>query len=148
MPPTNVHTDKSLLEVSDGLPLELVRIPGGTFRMGSPEDEPGRWDSEGPQHAVTVPSFLMGRYPVTQAQWRAVAELPLGKRSLDPDPAYFKGADRPVEPVSWDEAVEFCDCLARASGHRCRLPSEAEWESAGFLMSLYLGMGWFELSET
>ena len=72
MTPTNVHTDKSLLGVSDGLPLEMVRIPCGIFLMGSPADDPERSDSEGPQHAVTVPSFLMGRYPVTQAQWRAV----------------------------------------------------------------------------
>ena len=130
MTPTNVHTYKSLLEMADGLPLELVRIPWGTFIMGSPADEPGRSDSEGPQHAVTVPSFLMGRYPVTQAQWRAVAELPLGKRSLDPDPAYFKGADRPVEQVSWDEAVEFCDRLAPSTHRPYRLPTEAEWEYA------------------
>ena len=120
--PNRLEDRVRLLEMADGLPLELVRIPGGTFRMGSPEDEPGRWDSEGPQHAVTVPSFLMGRYPVTQAQWRAVAELPLGKRSLDPDPAYFKGADRPVEQVSWYEAVEFCDRLANRRNARTVCP--------------------------
>ena len=122
--PNRLEDRVRLLEMADALPLELVRIPGGTFLMGSPEDEPGRWDSEGPPHAVTVPSFLMGRYPVTQAQWRAVAELPLGKRSLDPDPAYFKGADRPVELVSWDEAVEFCDRLAQQTKRPYRLPTE------------------------
>ena len=130
MTPANVHTDKSLLEVSDGLPLELVRIPGGTFLMGSPADEPGRSDSEGPPHAVTVPSFLMGRYPVTQAQWRAVAQMPKVRRPLDPDPSEFKGANRPVESVSWFEAVEFCDRLARQTKRPYRLPTEAEWEYA------------------
>ena len=124
MTPTNVHTDKSLLEVSDGLPLELVRIPGGTFLMGSPADEPGRSDSEGPPHAVTVPSFLMGRYPVTQAQWRAVAQISKVRRPLDPDPSEFKGANRPVESVSWFEAVEFCDRLARQTKRPYRLPTE------------------------
>ena len=137
-----------LLTVGDALPLELARIPGGSFSMGSPLDEAGRLYPEGPQHDVSVPSFWMGRYPVTQAQWRTVAQMAPVQQALNSNPSHFQGPNRPVETVSWDEAVEFCDLLARASGHRCRLPSEAEWESAGFLMSLYLGMGWFELSET
>ena len=106
-PPNRLEDSERLLMVDDGLPLELVRIPGGTFTMGSPADAPERSASEGPPHGVTVSSFLMGRYPVTQAQWRAVAELPLGKRSLDPDPSAFTGANRPVEGVSWVEAAEF-----------------------------------------
>ena len=59
-PPNRLEDSERLLMVDDGLPLELVRIPWGTFLMGSPADEPGRSDSEGPPHAVTVPSFLMG----------------------------------------------------------------------------------------
>ena len=129
--PNRLHEDRERhLMVGDGLPLELVFIPGGTFLMGSPADEPGRSDSEGPQHAVTVPSFLMGRYPVTQAQWRAVAALPKVRRSLDPDPSEFKGDNRPVEYVSWAEAVEFCDRIAQQTKRPYRLPTEAEWEYA------------------
>lgn len=57
--------------------IELIQIPAGTFLMGSPETEEDRFDDEGPQHLVTVSSFLMGKYPVTQAEWRFVAGLPL-----------------------------------------------------------------------
>ncbi len=112
--------------------LDLMLIPGGTFTMGSPADELGRYDDEGPQHEVTVPTFLMGRYPVTQAQWRAVATRTDLKVNidLDPDPAKFKGDNRPVEQVSWHDAVEFCDRLSRLTGHTYRLPTEAEWEYA------------------
>ncbi|MGB3312302.1 MAG: formylglycine-generating enzyme family protein [Nodosilinea sp.] len=112
--------------------LDLLLIPGGTFTMGSPPDELGRYNDEGPQHEVTVPTFLMGRYPVTQAQWRAVAtrtDLKVNT-DLDPDPANFKGDNRPVEQVAWHDAVEFCDRLSRLTSHTYRLPTEAEWEYA------------------
>lgn len=108
----------------------MVCIPGGSFLMGSSENEKDRRDSEGPQHAVQVSPFYLGKYPVTQAQWRAVASLPLVGRYLDPDPAKFKGDDRPVERVTWDDAVEFCQRLSNYTGKRYRLPSEAEWEYA------------------
>ncbi|ASC72735.1 hypothetical protein XM38_036930 [Halomicronema hongdechloris C2206] len=55
--------------LGDQIGLDMILVPGGTFLMGSPEDEPERIDREGPQHQVTVPAFFMGRYPVTQAQW-------------------------------------------------------------------------------
>ncbi|MEO0971372.1 MAG: formylglycine-generating enzyme family protein, partial [Cyanobacteria bacterium J06639_18] len=110
--------------------LDMLLIQGGTFKMGSPPDEPERDAYEDPQHDVTVPTFLMGRYPVTQAQWRVVADMAQVKRALDPDPANFKGSDHPVEQVNWYEAVEFCDRLSRHSGRSYRLPSEAEWEYA------------------
>ena len=115
---------------SDSLGLEMVAISGGTFKMGSPESEFGRYDNESPQHKVTLDSFFMGRYPVTQAQWRAVAALPQIERKLDPNPSSFKGDDRPVERVSWDDAVEFCARLSAHTGREYRLPSEAEWEYA------------------
>ena len=98
--------------------------------MGSPEDEEERYDNEGPQHRVTVPAFFIGKYEVTQAQWHAVAGLPKIERNLDPDPSLFKGANRPVQNVSWYDAVEFCQRLAQHSGCPYRLPSEAEWEYA------------------
>ena len=119
-----------LLEVGEALPLHMVLIPGGSFLMGSPEDELERSEYEGPQHKVSVSKFLMGRYPVTQAQWRAVAALPQIEHKLKPNPSRFEGDDLPVEKVSWYEAVEFCDRLAKHTGRPYRLPSEAEWEYA------------------
>jgi len=73
----------------------------------------------------------MGKFPITQAQWRLVAETyPQVERQLNPDPANFKGPNRPIEQVSWWDAVEFCARLSRQTGRTYRLPSEAEWEYA------------------
>ncbi|USR91741.1 SUMF1/EgtB/PvdO family nonheme iron enzyme [Phormidium yuhuli AB48] len=119
------------LELLPGdITLEMVAIPEGSFVMGSPDDEPERRDNESPQHEVTVPSFFMGRYPVTQAQWRLVAAMPQLERELKPDPSHFKGDNRPVEQVSWYDAMEFCARLSAHTGREYRLPSEAEWEYA------------------
>ena len=116
--------------LADDLTLEMLAIPGGRFLMGSPESEPGRSPDEGPQREVTVSDFFMGRYPVTQAQWRFAASLPQVNRDLNPDPCRFKGADLPVESVSWYEAIEFCDRLSAFTKRTYRLPTEAEWEYA------------------
>jgi formylglycine-generating enzyme required for sulfatase activity len=110
--------------------LELVQIPGGSFRMGVSRDEKYSIDSERPQHQVTVPTFFMGKYPVTQAQWKFAASLPQVNRSLKPEPSKFKGKNRPVEQVSWFDAVEYCDRMTQYTGKIYRLPSEAEWEYA------------------
>ena len=112
--------------------LEMVAIPAGSFMMGSPENEQGSRDNERPQHRVSVPAFLMGKYPVTQAQWRAVVGFPQVKQALKPDPSHFnfKGDNKPVEKVSWLEAVEFCARLSNHTKRKYRLPSEAEWEYA------------------
>lgn len=117
-------------DLGNGVTLEMVKIPAGEFLMGSPENEEGRRDSESPQHLVRVPSFFMGKFAVTQAQWAVVAKLPKVKIDLNPDPSSFKGAKRPVERVTWLEAVEFCDRLSKKTGRLYRLPSEAEWEYA------------------
>ncbi|MBO1051454.1 MAG: SUMF1/EgtB/PvdO family nonheme iron enzyme [Dolichospermum sp. DET73] len=114
----------------DGVTLEMVAIPGGTFIMGSPENEEFRSSDESPQHQVTVPSFFMGKYPVTQKQWRAVAALGKVNIDLKSDPSYFKGDNLPVECVSWNDAREFCARLSRMANKTYRLPSEAEWEYA------------------
>jgi formylglycine-generating enzyme required for sulfatase activity len=98
--------------------------------MGAPEAETGRYKDESPQHLVKVPPFFIGQTPVTQAQWRVVAALPQQERELSPDPANFKGNDRPVEQVIWYEAVEFCARLSELTGRTYRLPTEAEWEYA------------------
>ena len=137
------------LTEEEAITLDMVAIPGGSFLMGSPAGE-GR-DREHPQHEVTVPSFFISKTPITQAQWRAIAsrtDLKV-KHDLDPDPARFKDDpdpktlpnyrssqtvptrwDRPVEQVSWYDAVEFCDRLSQLTGREYRLPSEAEWEYA------------------
>ncbi len=94
---------------------EFVLLPGGTFSMGSPSDEQERSSAEGPQHSVTVEPFLVGRTEVTQAVWEGV----MGR-----NPSAAKGPRRPVEEVSWDDAVSFCSMTG------LRLPSEAEWEYA------------------
>ncbi|MBE7386286.1 MAG: formylglycine-generating enzyme family protein [Leptolyngbya sp. SIO1E4] len=114
----------------DVLPLRMMQIPAGIFLMGSPDDEPKRQDSEGPQHEVTVPDFFMAKYPVTQAQWHVVAGWEAVNRDLKADPSYFKGDKRPIESVSWEDAVEFCDRLTAHTQRHYRLPSEAEWEYA------------------
>jgi len=116
--------------LGDKVTLTLMLVPAGEFRMGAPLDEPDSEDRERPQHLVKVPQFFMGRYPVTQAQWRVVAAMPEVTRKLDRDPSRFKGDNRPVEKVSWDDAVEFCARLSAHTGREYRLPSEAEWEYA------------------
>ena len=116
-------------KLGEDVGLDMVLVPGGTFTMGSPEDEPERWENEA-QHEVNISSFFMGRYPVTQAQWRVVAGLPQVNRELESDPAHFKGENHPVEQVSWYDAVEFCARLAARTRREYRLPSEAEWEYA------------------
>lgn len=90
------------------LTLELVYVKGGTFQMGG-------------NHAVTVPEFRMGKYPITQAQYEAV---------MGNNPSSFKGKNRPVECVSWHDAQEFCQKLSELIKQPVRLPSEAEWEFA------------------
>ncbi len=117
-------------DLGNEITLEMVAIPGGSFRMGSPETEADRLECEGPQHLVTVKPFFMGKYPITQAQWQAVVALPPVKRSLDLNPSRFKGANHPVETVSFDRAIEFCARLSNYTGREYRLPSEAEWEYA------------------
>ncbi|WP_414551644.1 formylglycine-generating enzyme family protein [Anabaena sp. CCY 0017] len=117
-------------KLRDGVALDMVAIPGGTFTMGAPEGEAESRDNERPQHPVTVPAFFMGKYPVTQAQWRVVAKFKQVERPLEADPSLFKGDDLPVENISWDEAVEFCARLSKVTGKTYRLPSEAEWEYA------------------
>jgi formylglycine-generating enzyme required for sulfatase activity len=128
-------------ELGNSITLEMVAIPGGKFQMGTEEREIERlcekygldwFKSEKPQHEVTVKPFFMGKYPITQAQWRAIAshtDLKV-ERDLKRNPSYFKGDNRPVERVSWDDAVEFCARLSKLRGREYRLPSEAEWEYA------------------
>jgi formylglycine-generating enzyme required for sulfatase activity len=114
--------------------VELVLAPGvvtrlrwilpGRFFMGSPEDEPGRWSGEGPQHWVTLTKgYWLADAPCTQAEWQMV---------MGTAPSGFKGDSLPVESVSWDDCQAFCARMReRFPGLQARLPSEAEWEYAG-----------------
>lgn len=131
-----------VIEKINGVPLEMIVIPPGSFLMGAPQGELDSFDSERPQHAVQVDSFYLGRYPVTQAQWEAVASLPQQGKELKTNPSRFKGPKRPVERVSWYDAVEFCARLSNHLEKNYRLPSEAEWEyacRAGTLTPFHFG---------
>ena len=117
-------------DLGKGLQLELVAIPSGQFTMGSPPNELQRQSTEGPQHIVAVPEFYLGKFLVTQVQWRAIAALPAVKREIEAQPSVFTGDKRPVEGVSWFDVVEFCDRLSLLTGKDYHLPSEAAWEYA------------------
>ena len=113
--------------LANGVKLEMVKIKAGTFTMGSPAGELGR-DSEETQHKVTLTQdYWMGKFEVTQAQWQAV---------MGNNPSRFKGDNRPVEQVSWNDAKEFCNKLNEKyagklpAGYKFDLPTEAQWEYA------------------
>jgi formylglycine-generating enzyme required for sulfatase activity len=131
--------------LAEGVALTMVRIPAGSFAMGAPETEVDSLDRERPVHRVTLREFLLGQTPITQAQWRAVAEWerPLEvdaerwPEQLDPDPVgklldsdRFRGDQRPVVNVSWRDANAFCQRLRLRTGKNYALPSEAQWEYA------------------
>jgi formylglycine-generating enzyme required for sulfatase activity len=107
----------------------MAMIPGGTFMMGSPEDERGREANEGPQHPVTIQSFAAGRFEVTFAEWDAcLADGGCGGHRPN-DRGWGRG-NRPVMDVSWRDAVAYTEWLSRKTGKAYRLLTEAEWEYA------------------
>jgi len=109
------------LDCGGGVMMEFVLIPAGEFTMGSPAPDSVTWDKR-PQHQVKfLKPFYMARHEVTQAQYQAV---------MGTNPSHFKGADLPVDTVSWYDATEFCRRLEERVGRRVRLPTEAKWEYA------------------
>lgn len=101
---------------------DMVRVEGGTFTMGAtPEQGEDAFEDEMPAHKVTLSTFSIGRYPITQDQWEAV---------MGNNPSHFKGEKRPVESVSWFDCQEFAKKLSEMTGRHFRLPTEAEWEYA------------------
>jgi formylglycine-generating enzyme required for sulfatase activity len=129
-------------DLDNDITLEMVAIPEGTFLMGSPQDEKDSYDDERPQHEVNVPTFFMGKYPITQTQWRAIAATAKIDIDLETNPSEFKGDELPVESVNWYQATEFCKRLSRETKREYRLPSEAEWEyacRAGTTTPFYFG---------
>jgi len=131
-------------DLGDDVGLDMVLVPGGSFLMGTEDEEIERlcktyceeyFRDEGPQHKVNINTFFMGRYPITQAQWKKVAGWEQVERKLRFNPSSFislyEGIDRlqrPVEQVSWEDAKEFCDRLSKKTRREYRLPTEAEWE--------------------
>lgn len=113
--------------LGESINLDMVFISSGTFVMGSNNTKKS---NESPPHEVIVNSFFLGKHPITQSQWRAVALLPKVDCKLTPEPSYFKGDSRPVESISCYEANEFCQRLSKYSSREYRLPTEAEWEYA------------------
>lgn len=109
------------LTLKSGIEMTFAYIPAGRFRMGSPADEPGRGKDETPHEVTITKAFYLSATEVTQSQWQAV---------MDDNPSYLIGDDRPVEHISWTQAVEFCRRLSEQTGRACRLPTEAEWEYA------------------
>lgn len=122
----------------NGCTFRLVPVRGGTFDMG---DEAGDlWDACRPVHPVRLDDYCIGQFPVTQALWRAVVEALPG--DIDPDPSFFKGDNRPVERVSWEDVQVFFKKLnALLPGRGFRLPTEAEWEYAARAVSRDFGGG-------
>src|SRR4028119_1789850 len=123
--------------IGNGVTLDMIAIPGGSFVMGSPTSEAGRTDNEGRQRTVNISPFFMGKYPITQEQWEVV---------MGNNPSLFKSILRskkvPVDNVTWDGAVKFCHRLSQKTGKTYRLPSEAEWEyacRAGTTTPFYFG---------
>ena len=107
-------------DLGNDIYLDMLIIPAGMFQMGSPKNQ-GSPD-EHPQHFVTIKSFMMGKFLITQGQWKAV----MGKLP----PCRFKGDDLPIERVSWNDAQRFCQQLSKRTGRIYQLPSETQWEYA------------------
>ena len=112
---------RQTIALAKGTDMTFAWIPPGTFLMGSPESEAERFEDE-MQHRVTLSQgFYLGIHAVTQAQWQAV---------MGDNPSYFKGKNRPVEQVTWEDCQEYLTKLSQRDGKRYGLPSEAEWEYA------------------
>ena len=131
-------------KLEKGLSFEMVYVAGGEFEMGRKDAEAEDWEK--PVHKVILSPFFMSKYLVTQELWESV---------MGDNPSSFKGTDRPVEKVSWNDAQVFVEKLNVQTGKQYRLPTEAEWEyaarggkrSMGFL---YAGsdklkeVGWYD----
>ncbi len=106
----------------NGVSFKMIRVEGGTFMMGATNEQGSDADDdEKPVHQVTLSDYYIGETQVTQALWQAV---------MGSNPSDFKGANRPVENVSWNDCQEFIRKLNELTGKRFRLPTEAEWEFA------------------
>lgn len=105
----------------DGIKFDLVYVNGGDFFMGVTDSTNMSQKDEYPRHRVKVPSFYIGKYPVTQEQWKVV---------MGNNPSYYKGDNHPVEGISWFDAIEYLRKLSILTGREFTLPTEAMWEYA------------------
>ena len=116
------HTDEPENENEIEIEIEMVFVLGGTFIMGCTDGHISDCSpNEIPAHQVTVSSYNIGKYPITQAQWKAV---------MGNNPSHFKGDNLPVEQITWNEVQKFLLRLNEKTGKNYRLPTEAEWEYA------------------
>lgn len=106
---------------TNNLGMTFTYIPAGRFMMGSPADDASRSDDEAQHPVILTNPYLLGITEVTQEQWQKV---------MGENPSHFKGKSLPVEKINWDDALAFCQKLAKIDGRRYRLPTEAEWEHA------------------
>lgn len=122
-PPTPTPIPTPGPPITNSIGMEFVNIPAGEFDMGSPPNETNRYYDESPIHHVKIAyAFYLGKYEVTQKQWREV---------MGYNPSFSKGDNLPVENVSWYDAQEFIKKLnEKENTSKYRLPSEAEWEYA------------------
>jgi sulfatase modifying factor 1 len=140
-------------EITNSIDMKLKLIKAGKFLMGSPKDEEGRYDNEGPQHEVEITkAFYMGAHPVTRGQFAAFVKAAdykteaekegkafgynASKKAFDEgaytwrDPGFLQTADHPVVVATWNDATAFCVWLSKKEGKTYELPTEAEWEYA------------------
>jgi eukaryotic-like serine/threonine-protein kinase len=116
--------------IGEGVNIDMIFIPSGSFLMGTNNTEHGRNKDENPQHLVKLNSFYISKYPITQIQWRTVSLFPKISRPLKSNPSFYKGDNLPVEKISWLDAQEYCKRLTKYTGRTYRLPTESEWEYA------------------
>ena len=120
--PQPVNSSQNLTFTVGGVSFTMVYVPGGTFTMGATSEQGSdAYNDEKPAHSVTLSSYYIGETEVTQALWTAV---------MGSNPSRFKGDQRPVERVSWNDCQTFISRLNAKTGKYFRLPTEAEWEYA------------------
>ena len=123
----DVSAKQFSLDLGKGETMKFVLCPAGEFMMGSADDEPGRYDVEGPQHKVTIKKpFYIAIHQVTQGQWESV----MGTRPWDGHDRVKNGRTHAASWLSWEDATKFCARISKKSGRTYRLPTEAEWEYA------------------
>jgi formylglycine-generating enzyme required for sulfatase activity/tRNA A-37 threonylcarbamoyl transferase component Bud32 len=116
-----VEAEYQTEDLGKGISLEMISLPGGEFLFGLPPEIKEKIDHDILQQVIKLSPFYISKYPITQNQWEAV---------MNNNPSRFKGGNRPVEQVSWFDAVTFCQKLSAKIGKEYRLPTETEWEYA------------------